>query len=167
MHAADIVCTCGNKISVPDVTGEVICPKCKFHITTAYMVGDALIFTEPGSPPPKDPKHHEHQMTLLVAAESTGDFKVPIRWCHDCGMVIFEFEKTYVMIPEWSREKLEAMSKETLKFVQEPPMSVTKPVGGKKRQKVLGRGLKDLLKSAPSVGDKGLASLFGMTNKTK
>jgi len=130
------------------------------------LVDNNLVFSAPDAPPPKDPKHHEHKMTLLVAAESTGDFNVPIRWCHDCGMVIFEFEKTYVMIPQWSREKLEAMSKETLTFVREPPMSVTKPVGGKKRQKVLGRGLKDIIQTATTPAG-GLAALFGMPKTNK
>ncbi len=92
---------------------------------------------------------HEHPMTLLVNADN--DLHTPIRFCLECGMVMFCFENPYVMIPEWSKKKLQQFEKETLKIVPE-----TKPRARPKQ--VLGRGLKDLM-NAPSAGI-GLSKLF-------
>ncbi len=88
-------------------------------------------------------------MTLLINADN--ELRTPIRFCLECGIVVFCFEKPYVMIPEWSKERLQQFDKETLKIVPEP-----KPPARPKQ--VLGRGLKDLM-SAPSVG-RGLLKLF-------
>jgi len=166
--AALVICTCGNKFPVPHEEGDVVCPKCKTVIATAYTTENGIVFNEPGTPRPPDPNHHEHLLSLIVDAERTGELKVPIRWCSGCGMVVFEFEKNYVMIPEWSRAKLEAMTKETAKYVKEPPMSVTKGLKGSRKKSVLGRGLNDMRDfKSTTTGGRGLAALFNDKKRTK
>jgi len=160
-------CPCGQTISIYVQEGKVICPSCKTHLLTAYVINGGLILSEPDDPPPEDPNHHEHKMSLLVAADSTGDFNVPIRNCYECGMIAICFEKPYVIIPEWSRSRLEDMTKETIKYVSEPPLSVTKPVGGPRRKKVLGRGLKELSGVSSSTVSRGLLALFNQAKNSK
>ena len=164
MTTGGILCICGHRFPTPTVEGEVFCPECGFHVSSAYQTEVCLFFTAPGDPRPKDPNHHEHSLTLLAYEVLNAEghkTNIPIRYCCECGMVLFEFSgQNYVMIPDWSRARLEAMTKETLKYISEPPMSVTKPVGGPRRKKVLGRGLKDLMRSSQPMENKSLAVLF-------
>jgi hypothetical protein len=96
-------------------------------------------------------EQHEHRLTLLAdgALNASGYVSyVPIRFCVDCGTVVFEFEKRFVMVPEWSREKLKEM-KEKFSYIGDPPRSVIgsdthELAASIERNRALGRGLKDL-----------------------
>jgi len=94
-------------------------------------------------------EHHEHRMVLLGYLDE-GYGPRPVRWCLDCGVAIEEFgEGRYAeLVPEWSKEKLEAMdrAKEIYRHVTSMPLSAVR-----RKKKRLGRSLKDLIAQEQNI----------------
>lgn len=78
-----------------------------------------------------------HTHKLIFIRSFLGDHK--IYWCRECGLIAEMFGSNMgEMIPEWSRSKLEEEDRSKEKF----QFTVEKII---KRERKLGRGIKDLL----------------------
>ena len=82
---------------------------------------------------------HEHPTVYLgqMAGEYGGTY--PIRWCRECGTVfMFSGNHAYELVPEWVESKVKESK---ITYVRDEPKPKKLP------QRVLGRGLRELMAS--------------------
>lgn len=98
---------------------------------------------------------HEHPTILLGNMKAELAQSYPVRWCRECGTIFMIFgENTYEMIPEWVEKKVQGSK---INYVPDDKRLKKPP------QRVLGRGLRELMASPPVMN---LPLLLGGSSET-